>query len=259
MRPIWENILPFRFRYHRTMQPMTASKRRRRFFIGFAMILGLWFSAGPIAAEPKSVKPGINDKYLDRDLDVATWTERFEGESRQIFVARHEIVSALELEHKARVADVGAGTGLFTQLIAEAVGANGLVWALEISPKFAAHLRTRVREAGLEQVQVVENSERSTMLSESSVDLAFLCDVYHHFEYPKPMLENLKYVIRSGGHLVVLDFERIPGKTEQWVLDHVRADKQTFKTEIEKSGFVFEEEIPIEGLEDNYMLRFRRR
>lgn len=209
-------------------------------------------------AEKEKEKPGLNEKYLSPDLDVPTWTKRFEGESREIYVARNEIIAALDLKPKDRVADVGAGTGLFSPLLAEAVGPTGLVWALEISPVFAEHLRVRFKEAGLDQVEVVESSDRSTMLAESSIDLAFICDVYHHFEYPEEMLENLFYILRGRGHLVVVDFERIPGKTDQWILDHVRADKATFRAEIEAAGFIFEKEIPIAGLSDNYMLQFRR-
>jgi SAM-dependent methyltransferase len=226
--------------------------------LGVMLCISGGLAAAEEAIEKPEKKPGINDKYLSPDLDVADWTKKFEGESRQIFVARDEIVAALELEPKDRVADVGAGTGLFTELMARAVGANGLVWAVEISPKFAEHLRVRFKEEGKSQVEVVENSDRSTMLAESSIDLAFICDVYHHFEYPKDMLRNLKYVLRGKGRLVVVDFERIPGESEPWILDHVRADKKTFRGEIEEAGFIFDKEIEIEGLKDNYILQFRR-
>lgn len=207
-------------------------------------------------AQDGSVKPGINDKFLSSELDVEEWTERFEGESRDIYAHRAEIVAALGLEDKQRVADIGAGTGFFSEMLARAVGENGLVWALEISPKFLEHLRERFSKAELSQIEVVENSDRTTGLAESSIDLAFVCDVYHHFEYPKAMLQNLKYVLTPGGSLVVIDFNRIPGETDPWILDHVRAGKDVFRAEIEAAGFRFKDEIEIEGLEDNYILRF---
>jgi tRNA A58 N-methylase Trm61 len=207
-------------------------------------------------AQGGSVKPGINDKFLSSELDVKEWTERFEGESRDIYAHRAEIVAALGLEDKQRVADIGAGTGFFSEMLARTVGENGVVWALEISPKFLEHLRERFAKAELSQIEVVENSDRTTGLAESSIDLAFVCDVYHHFEYPEAMLQNLKYVLTPGGSLVVIDFKRIPDETEPWILDHVRAGKEVFRAEIEAAGFRFKDEIEIEGLEDNYILRF---
>ncbi len=219
-------------------------------------IVFIALSSGHALAQESSVRPGINDKFLSDELDVDQWTKRFEGESRQIYARRNEIVAALALESKQRVADVGAGTGFFSELLAEAVGPNGLIWALEISPKFIEHLQDRFAKAGLSQIEVVENSNRSTGLADSSIDLAFICDVYHHFEYPNAMLKNLAHVLRPGGSLVIVDFERIPGKTDDWILDHVRAGKEVFRAEIESAGFVFKDEIKIEGLDDNYILRF---
>ena len=206
-----------------------------------------------------SKKPGINEKFLSDELDVEVWTKRFEGESRQIYAYRNEIVAALRLEDKQRVADIGAGTGFFSELIAHAVGPNGLVWALDISPKFIEHMQDRFATAELAQIEVTENTDRSTGLSESSIDLAFLCDVYHHFEYPDAMLENLAHVLRGGGSLVIIDFERIEGTSTDFIMDHVRAGKGVFRAEIEAAGFLFKEEIKIEGLKDNYILRFIRR
>lgn len=210
-------------------------------------------------AQNNSVNPGINDKFLSETLEIAEWRKRFEGESRQIYTHRKEIVAALKLRDKQRVADIGAGTGLFSELFARAVGHNGLVWALEISPKFIEHMQDRFSQADLDQIEVVENTERSTGLAESSIDLAFLCDVYHHFEYPEDMLRNLAYVLRWGGSLVIIDFERIPGETSNFIMNHVRAGKDVFRKEIEAAGFSFKEEIKIEGLTDNYILRFVRR
>jgi hypothetical protein len=57
---------------------------------------------------------------------------------------------------------------------------------------------------------------------------------------------------------VVLDFERIPGESEDWVMGHVRAGKEVFRREIESAGFRFEREVTVEGLKENYVLRFRR-
>lgn len=232
-----------------------ASRRAVLFALQIALIS---LTTGQATAQKGSVKPGINDKFLSSELQVDEWTKRFEGESREIYARRSEIVAALKLEDKQRVADIGAGTGFFSELLARAVGPNGQVWALDISPKFIEHMQDRFAKADLSQIDVMENSDRSTGLAESSVDLVFICDVYHHFEYPKAMLENLAYVLRWRGSLVIVDFERIPGESSDFIMEHVRAGKDVFRKEIEDAGFVFKEEIEIEGLEDNYILRFTR-
>jgi SAM-dependent methyltransferase len=209
-------------------------------------------------SEP-SVRPGINEKFLSEDLDVDRYVEVFEGESREIYTERSGIVAALELSPGMRVADVGAGTGVFLSAFDGAVGEQGRVYAVDISPKFLDHLRQRARDERLGSVEVVQGRADSVELPAGSVDLAFVCDTYHHFEYPSATLASLRAAIRPGGTLVVIDFERIPGESPDWVLGHVRAGKETFTQEIESAGFELERELRVEGVEENYVLRFRRR
>jgi len=210
------------------------------------------------AVVPSGLPDGINDSFLAEDLDVDAYVDRFEGESRAVFAQRRAIVEALALSPGDAVADIGAGTGFFSFLFGEELDSTGRVYAVEISPRFLEYLRDRSKREGIQTLEVVEGSARSVNLPDASVDLAFICDVYHHFEYPADSLASLYSAIRPGGSLVLIDFKRIPGESPQWLLEHVRAGREVFQAEIEAAGFVFDEEIFLDGLEDNYILRFDR-
>ena len=171
---------------------------------------------------------------------------------------RYEIVEALDLRPGDAVADIGAGTGFFSFLMADAVGRNGRVAAVEISPRFLDHLREQKAERGLDHLTVVEGTERSVELATASTDLAFICDVYHHFEHPEASLASLRDAIKPGGSLILIEFHRIPGETNEFIMKHVRAGRDVFQAEVEAAGFRFVEEITIDGLDDNYILRFER-
>ncbi|VAX39371.1 hypothetical protein MNBD_PLANCTO03-493 [hydrothermal vent metagenome] len=212
---------------------------------------------GQVADEP-SVKPGINEAYFAADIDVGVWTQRFEVETREIYHARAEIVSAVGLQPGQRVADIGAGTGLFLEPFAEAVGSTGRVYALDIVPAFIDHMAARAAHLGLPQVEARLSSERSIDLPTNSIDAAFVCDVYHHFEYPRSSLASIYSALRPGGQLVVIDFRRIPGVSRDWVLNHVRAGQKVVTAEIEHAGFVLVEEVLIDSFEESYFLRFRK-
>jgi predicted methyltransferase len=213
--------------------------------------------APPVA--PAHERQDINAPFLAPDLDVARYTQIFEGESREVARTREAIADALALRPGMAVADVGAGTGLFLEPLARRVGPGGRVYAVEISPRFRAHLAQRAAAAGLAQVEVVAATPRSSQLAPASVDVAFVCDTYHHFDEPSPTLAGLREALRAGGALVIVDFERIPGETPDWILEHVRAGKADVIREIEAAGFELEREVPVAGLADNYVLRFRRR
>ncbi len=207
------------------------------------------------AAHPRD----INERFMDPNLDAEEWVPRWESESREIFASRAEIVEALELTAGARVADVGSGTGLFVEPISTAVKDTGRLFAVDISPKFVEYIKNRVKKRGLENVEVILSRKDSTELPEASVHVVFLCDTYHHFEFAEKMLTSIGRALRKGGQQVVVDFERVPGQSREWVVKHVRAGKEQVKEEIVRAGFVFKEEVKIEGLSENYFLRFVKR
>src|SRR5262249_15916694 len=149
--------------------------------------------------EDRSVKPGINADFTGKDVDIKKWTETFESDSRQIAVKKAEIVASLQLRKGQDVADIGAGTGLFERPPAQAVAVGGKVYALDISPAFVESLKQRVQAEHLEQVEVRLSKERSVELPPLSIDVAFVCDTYHHFEYPQHVLFSLYKAVRPLG------------------------------------------------------------
>ena len=228
------------------------SARTRR----VAAALALAIAAAACSAPEASVKPGINQDFLDPALDVTKYEERFEVESREIFAQRAKIAALVNATDGMRIADVGAGTGLFTLMFATKVGTNGVVHAVDIAPKFVEHCEALAKSRGLQNVRGVVCTERSVELPPASCDVAFVCDTYHHFEYPRSTLASIHAALRSGGELIVVDFIRIPGQSRPWILDHVRAGQDVVTAEIEAAGFrkVRDEATPF--LRDNCATRF---
>jgi len=224
--------------------------------LGVCVWLTACRSAAPVP-EPV-VDPQVNAPYRGA-LDVDRFVERFETESREVFRERERIVADLGLRPGDDVADVGAGTGLFTLPIAQAVGPEGRVYAVDIAPDFLERIRERAAEEALANVATILGTDESSELPANSVDLVFLCDTYHHFEHPQRMLGSIRRALRAGGALVVLDFERIPGYSREFILGHVRAGRDTFIEEIHAAGFELLEIHPRTAkLSENYVLRFRK-
>jgi predicted methyltransferase len=87
--------------------------------------------------------------------------------------------------------------------------------------------------------------------------LVFICDTYHHFEFPFKTMASIHEALRPGGQVIVIDFHRIEGKSREWVLGHVRAGQEVVVKEITQSGIkmVGEEKLP---LKENYFVRFEK-
>lgn len=210
----------------------------------------------PTQPAESDVKPGINQEFLNPELDPSQWVERFEREGREVFDQRQRILDALHLKPGMNVADIGAGTGLFTLPMADRVKPDGTVYAVDIAPKFLDLIRSRTQKAKLNNVETVLGTEKSVELPAASIHLAFVCDVYHHFEYPQHSLASIFKALKPGGELVIVDFKRIPGQSSDWIMNHVRAGKEVVTREIEQAGFKPAGEETF--LAQTYFIRFKK-
>ena len=226
---------------------------RRRWVLVSVMAVLVCLAA--LQAQENSVRPGINRHYENPRFEQ--WVRTFERPGREIYDRREAIAHAVGLRPGMVVADVGAGTGLFTLLFAPLVEPGGRVIAVDISEAFVSNILRRARAAGARNVQGVRSEATDVSLPPASVDLAFVCDTYHHFEYPQKMLASIHRALRPGGSMIVIDFRRIPGFSSPWVMQHVRAKKETVVAEIQAAGFQLTGEENL--LRGNYFLRFAKR
>ncbi len=201
---------------------------------------------------------GPNDAYRDPRMSAAAWRHFFEDPGRgEIYTARAEILRLSGVVPGMVVADVGAGTGLFTMMLSDAVGPDGRVYAEEVVDRFTRSIAERAEREGRTNVVSVAGTERGIGLPPGSIDLAFLCDVYHHFDDPGAMLASIRRALRPRGQLFVVDFRREAGRSPDWVFTHVRAPEEAVIAEIEHAGFV---SVAVDHhLRDSYAIRFRRR
>ena len=105
-------------------------KFRRYGFMSLGLCLVLTLAAGGVEDTSKSAGPShypaeMNKKFADPDADIQQFVKRFENDSRDIYAKRQDITRTVGLRPGDAVADIGAGTGLYTQLFAEQVGPKG--------------------------------------------------------------------------------------------------------------------------------------
>jgi len=209
-----------------------------RRYLAFLLALLMLPVSGPAMARD-GADPAINRPYLDPDFQQ--WVERFERPGREVYDRREAIVAATGVKPGMQVADIGAGTGLFTLMFARQVGAQGHVYAVDISKNFIENIERRAKRAGLMNVDGIVSSQSETRLPPDSVRLVFICDTYHHFEQPRPMLASIHRAL-------------IEGISSNWVLGHVRAGKESVIREIEAAGFRLTADEKL--LNENFYLRF---
>lgn len=233
---------------------------RRPLMVIFIPLLSFTIGCLQSSAKPEAgAPPSINDNFTG-DVDVDKYVGIFEGESRELYKYRDQITAALKLKPDMDVADIGAGTGFYSMMFAKEVGPKGKVYAVDIAEEFLSHIRANAKQRGLTNITTVLCSDDSAKLPPESIDLAFICDVYHHFEHPGSTMRSIHRALRPGGELVVIDFTRIEGVSREWVLNHVRAGEEETTREIVADGFEVIRDVPDASyLKESYMVRFRKK
>ena len=204
----------------------------------------------------QSVKPGINDRWMSAEIEPLVAS--LESESREIYVNRRLLAEVAGPRPGMDVADVGAGSGFMARELVRLVGPTGTVYAVDINPVMMQHVALRAAADDITNLRTVVCTDRSVNLPRDSVDMVFMCDTYHHFEYPAGTLRTIHEAIRPGGQIVLVDFRREPGTSRAWIIGHVRAGQEVVIEEITAAGFELIQEHDVPGLEENYVLRFRR-
>lgn len=160
---------------------MTIASFRIRVLLGAAMLL---LAAALVAA-------GLN-----------SWTGfGFDTSSPEM----SRLTQALALKAGTVVADVGAGKGGLTRVLAETVGPGGRVFSTEVDSDRLTVLRAMVDANHSQNVTIVEASARDSGLPAGCCDAIVLRRVYHHVTDPVETNASLLRALRPGGLLAVID------------------------------------------------------
>jgi len=205
-------------------------------------------------AQEANVRPGINDYYYDAQFEQ--WLDTFESSGREVYDKKQTIIESLLITPGMKIADIGAGTGLYSIPFAKLVGPEGLVYAVDISADFIKNIEVRAKKNSLNNIVGHINSQKTIGLEENSIDLAFICNTYHHFEYPRTTMKSLYQALRPGSKIVIIDYIRDPKVSSAWVMGHVRTTKQQVIDEVESAGFKLAHDYDI--LKQNYFLSFSK-
>ena len=144
------------------------------------------------------------------------------------------VITTLAIAPGQAVADLGAGGGYFTFKLADAVGAEGRVYAVDVDEAMNDRLAGLAAEKGYANVQVVLAEYDDPKIPEGGVDLIFTSNTYHHIEEREAYFRRAARYLRPGGRLAVLDY-RDEGFL-QAIFGH-STDAETIRAELERAGY----------------------
>src|SRR5271157_3035999 len=130
---------------------------------------------------------------------------RLEDPARLAALPQAAVVSLLRLAGDETVVDYGAGTGIYTIAVAQAVP-SGRVIAVEALPSLAETLRAKLTPELADRLQVVETSTNSVPAPDAVADRVIMVDVLHHLYDQPEALAEVTRLLRPGGLFIVVDW-----------------------------------------------------
>jgi len=207
------------------------------------------------AQQPTTPVPPALTEYQGRVIaqtmhwQGANWLIRNKREREEGVTKMRE---ELRLKPGMAVCDMGAGNGYHTIPFAEAVGATGKVYAVDVQPEMIVMLNERAVEKGITSIQTIIGEYHDPKLPINSCDLIVLVDVYHEFSHPVQMLDGMKKALKAGGQICLVEFraedDEVPIKPE-----HKMSNAQILK-EMSANGLKLTREF--DGLPWQHMMFF---
>lgn len=162
-----------------------------------------------LAAQDPEATPEGRTHYLGREIAQtmhwtgAPWLLRATREAEENGQLLREWLAVSE---GATICDFGCGNGYHTLPLADAVGPDGKVYAVEIQPQMLALLAARAKKRGIDNLVQVVGTVDDPKLPNDSCDLVLMVDVYHELSHPVRIMEKVRASLRTGGRVVLVEF-----------------------------------------------------
>ncbi|MDZ4851811.1 MAG: class I SAM-dependent methyltransferase [Pirellulaceae bacterium] len=196
------------------------------------------FSMSVVAQAQDSNAQTSREFYLGRRVAKpmshlgADWLIRAERDAEE---DPSQMLSQLDLKPDLVVCDMGCGNGFYSLTMAEMVGPNGKVLAVDIQPQMLQMLSRRAAETKIDNIDMILGTVTDPKLPSGKVDLVLMVDVYHEFSHPQAMLAAIRKSLSPNGRIALVEYREedpsVPIKPE-----HKMSKRQILK-EYSANGF----------------------
>lgn len=179
---------------------------------------------------------GTGKVYMGREIaqvmghQGAGWLERPDRATEE---QPQKTIDTLQLKSTDVVADIGAGTGYISELLAQQV-LEGKVLAVDVQPEMVELLKQRISKNKITNIQPQLGTEQSPELPPASIDLAIMVDAYHEFSYPHEMMKGIVSALKPDGRVVLAEYRGEDPKV--FIKPHHKTTQKQIEREMKAVG-----------------------
>ena len=172
-------------------------------------------------------------------------TNIFDAENREEWQKTSHIIRELQLSSDMTIADVGAGTGYFSNIFSQTL-CNGKVYSIDCEPNMVTYLQDRFSHDSFHNVQVIQSVMQDPCIP-ADVDIVFVANTYRFITDRGTFLSNLFQQIQDHTQVIFVDFKG----------SNARVTTEMATNEVQQAGFEVSS-LDIIGCPDHYILAFKR-
>lgn len=129
-----------------------------------------------------------------------------DSQQREQLIPPEALISQMPIQNNHILLDVGAGSGFFTIPMAEST--TGKVYAMDPDPRMLSVIAEKAEKKGLANIELIEDYLENLRLQNNSVDFVMASLILHEVSSLTKALTTILEVLKPGGHLLCLEYEK---------------------------------------------------
>lgn len=129
-----------------------------------------------------------------------------ESKQRERFIPPEALISQMPIQKNYTLLDVGAGSGFFTIPMAEST--TNKVYAMDPDRRMLSIIEAKAKEKGLTNIELVPDYLENVSIQNNSIDFVMASLILHEVSSLETALSNIFEVLKTGGHLLCLEYEK---------------------------------------------------
>jgi 2-polyprenyl-3-methyl-5-hydroxy-6-metoxy-1,4-benzoquinol methylase len=172
------------------------------------------------------------------------WVGTLESPERIAGQKVDQVIAKLGLRPGMVVADIGAGSGLFSRPLAKTVAPSGFVYAVDIQQDLLDYIKQRDQQDHIQNVKTVLGEFNDPKLPAPDVDIAFINDVLHHIENRAAYLKALGSYVKPSGRIAIIEMNKDDPNTPHRKQPELLVSRQDIDHWMSDAGFKPVQEVP---------------
>ena len=171
-------------------------------------------------------------------VGFSQYTEN-DWEERDTWMDVSDIFELANIQQGSHVADIGCHEGYLSIHLANKVGKDGRVYAVDVREDRLQTLQQNLKERALDNVEVIHGDYDDPKLPKNTLDVVVIMDTYHEMTDYMDILKQARASLKPGGRIVIIE------KLKSWIAGKSRKEQTNahslgmryVKEELKETGF----------------------